>query len=134
LQQLATELGIANAIPAEETETVPEELHSYWTALDGKRIAMYSLQESALRRAASVIGELCPRARVSTFNDHVGGSAPLRAAATNADIFVVATAAAKHAATTFIEEYRPKSRTTLYARSQGSASLLAAIREYISSR
>ena len=47
------------------------------------------------------------------------------------NLFVLAPAAAKHAATTFIEEHRPKSRPTLYARSQGSASLLAAIREYL---
>ena len=134
LRQLGTELGVADAIAKEEPEDSPDQLHSHWVALDGKRVAMYSLQESALRRAASVIAELCPRARVNTFHDHVGGSAALRAASATSDVFVIATAAAKHAATRFIDEHRPKSRPTLYARSQGSASMLAAIRDYIASK
>lgn len=91
---------------------------------------MYSLQESALRRAARVIEELSPGSRVDTFNDHVGGSAALRKASTTADIFIIATGAAKHAATTFIEDHRPKGLQTGYARGKGSASLLEALREF----
>src|SRR5207247_8371374 len=131
LRQLAAELGVANAIADEEPEAAPDQPQSHWGALDGKRVAMYSLQESALRRATSVVVELCPRARVNAFHDHVGGSAALRTASATADVFVLATASAKHAATKFIEEHRPKSRPTLYARGQGSASLLAAIRDYL---
>jgi hypothetical protein len=63
--------------------------------------------------------------------DHVGGSPSLRTAAGTADVFVVATAAAKHAATIFIDANRPKSRTTLFARGQGSASLLDALRGHL---
>lgn len=92
---------------------------------------MYSLRESALRRAEMVLRELCPGARIDVFHDLVGGSAALRTASASADLFVLATAAAKHAATLFIESNRPKSRATLYARGQGSASLLEAIREYL---
>jgi hypothetical protein len=130
LRQLATELQV-DAIGFDTPDEAPEQVKSSWDALDGKRVAMYSLQESALRRAALVLGQLCPGARISTFHDHFGGSAALKAASAGADVFVLATAAAKHAATTFIEQHRPKSRTTLYARGHGSASLLGALRDHL---
>jgi hypothetical protein len=129
LGALAEELEMADAMGDLAKEVAEPCESSEWSQLEGKRIAMYSLQESALRRAALVIGELS-RSRVDTFSDHVGGSAALRKAASSADIFIIATAAAKHAATTYIEDHRPKNLETLYARGQGSASLLEALREY----
>jgi hypothetical protein len=66
---------------------------------------------------------------ISVFHDHVGGSPALRAAAVRADVFVLAIAAAKHAATGYIAQNRSKDRLTLYARGQGSAGLLTALRE-----
>jgi hypothetical protein len=129
LGTLAEELGTTEAMGSLAKEVSDPHESSKWSQLEGKRIAMYSLQESALRRAALVIGELA-RSRVDTFSDHVGGSAALRKAASSADIFIIATAAAKHAATTYIEDHRPKNLETLYARGQGSASLLEALREY----
>ena len=130
LRRLSQELGVPSVVP-EDPEPVTGQTQSYWDALDGKRVAMYSLQESALRRAASVVAELCPHARISTFQDHVGGSPALRTASATADVFVLATAAAKHAATTFIDANRPAGLTTLYARGQGSASLLEALRDFL---
>ena len=134
LRSYAEELGLTVTIPSQDQNTSPNQEVSAWTALDGKKIALYSLQESALRRVALVVGELCPGARVHTFQDHVGGSPALRAASTTADIFVLATAAAKHAATIFIEACRPKSLVTLYARGKGSASLLDALRQFLVER
>lgn len=130
LQHLADELGVADVLPRPVSEG-DAHVQSEWDALNGKKVAMYSLQESALRRAASVLGELCPGVRVDMFHDHVGGSSALRTAAATADVFLVATAAAKHAATTFIEAHRPSALATLYARGQGSSSLLDALREYL---
>lgn len=129
LRHLAEELGVADAVTKPELAVDESQPRSEWDALDGKKVALYSLQESALRRAALVVRELCPGARVSTFHDHVGGSPALRTASATADVFVLATAAAKHAATTFIEAHRPSGSTTLYARGQGSASLVGALRE-----
>jgi hypothetical protein len=130
LRTLADELEIPDAMGDLPKKVSESQSSSMWEQLDGKRIAMYSLQESALRRVARVIGELSPRIRVYTFNDHVGGSAALRKASSTADVFIIATRAAKHAATTFIEDNRPKNLGTIYARGQGSASLLEALREY----
>jgi len=130
LRTLADELEIPDAMGDLPKKVSESQSSSMWEQLDGKRIAIYSLQESALRRVARVIGELCPGIRVSTFNDHVGGSAALRKASSTADVFIIATRAAKHAATTFIEDNRPKNLGTIYARGQGSASLLEALREF----
>lgn len=134
LRQLADELGVAHALtqPTAQFDTAAPPL-SEWNALDRKSVAMYSLQESALRRAALVVSELCPGARIDTFHDSAGGSPALRTAASTADVFVIATAAAKHAATKFIESHRPKALTTCYARGQGSSSLLEAVRDYVRS-
>ena len=108
---------------AMEGETTP------WGRLSGKTIALYSLQENALRRSAEIVQALTGVC-VETFHDHVGGSSALRSAAVTADIFVLATAAAKHAATTFIQSRRPKGSTTLFARGQGSASILESLRQF----
>ena len=78
-----------------------------------------------------MVRELLPGVRIDIFHDHVGGSPALRTASTTADVFVLATGAAKHAATTFIEARRPKALITLYARGQGSASLLHALGRYV---
>ncbi len=129
LRLLAEEVGVPLDLRIESSEVAPG-VEIGWTALQGRRVSLYSLQESALRRAAAVIASLCPAAKVDTHNDHVGSPA-LKAAAGAADVFVVATAAAKHAATMFIEANRPKQLPTLYARGQGSSSLLQALREHV---
>jgi hypothetical protein len=134
LRSIAHELGVSAAIAGPEPTARSVSGGSEWASLSGRRIAMYSLQESALRRAAQVVTELCPGVRVDGFHDHVGGSPALRKAASTADIFIVATAAAKHAATTFIESRRPKGSITLYSRGQGSSSLLQALRQHLEAR
>jgi hypothetical protein len=131
LRNISRDLGTLDALQTQGSEIPPTGAISEWAPLSGKRIALYSLQESALRRAVQVVTELCPGARVDTFDDHVGGSSALRKASVAADVFVIATGAAKHAATTFIEARRPKGAITLYARGQGSTSLLHALREYL---
>jgi len=131
LRNICRDLGTLDALQAQGLETTPVGAISEWAPLSGKRIALYSLQESSLRRAVQVVTELCPGARVDTFHDHVGGSSALRKASAAADLFVIATGAAKHAATTFIEARRPKGAITLYARGQGSTSLLQALREHL---
>jgi hypothetical protein len=131
LKTLLDELGIAAVFPEYGAETSLTSRRSGWDLLNGKRIAIYSLQEPALRRTAEVIGRLCQGVRVDTFHDQVGGSPALRKASTIADVFILAITAAKHSATTFIESRRPKGLVTLYARGQGSAGLLRVLSQYI---
>jgi hypothetical protein len=131
LRSLGEEIGVSDGILEEEPESNSEDAGTIWTSLSGKKIAIYSLQESALRRTASVLRKLCPGARVDTFHDHVGGSPSLRAASSTSDIFVLAIGSAKHAATGFIEDRRPKGLVTLYARGQGSAGMLHSLGQYL---
>jgi hypothetical protein len=56
---------------------------------------------------------------------------PLAYAAINSDVFVIATAAARDAASIFIEAHHPKCRPTIHARSQGSTRLLDAIQIFL---
>ena len=120
---------VGPSLLSDEAGGATEEGTTQWGRLSGKTIAIYSLQEGALRRSAEIIRTLTG-VRVETFSDHVGGSLALRSSAVTADIFVLVTAAAKHAATTFIQSRRPKSSTTLFARGQGSASILEALRDF----
>jgi hypothetical protein len=110
-------------------ESTPEQDGQPWDRLRDRTVALYSLQESALRRAAATLRDLVPSITVVCFHDRVGGAPSLKAAAATADLFVIATTVAKHAATGFIEANR-RDKPVLYARGGGSASLLAALNEY----
>lgn len=132
LRRYSEELKLPEAVTVPPQSSEEDESRSLWTQLDDKIVALYSLRESVLNRVANVLHTLCPRTIIQSFHDTVGGSPALRQSAANADIFIIATAAAKHAATTFITDHRPKSRPTLYARSQGSAGLLQALAAYLS--
>jgi hypothetical protein len=130
LLDLAHELELDAMVSSSETSENVAVL-SPWERLGNKRLAIYSLQEAAMRRAVTVVETLCQSVRIQTFNDHVGGSSSLQAAARQADVFVVVTGAAKHAATIYIESLRPPSSVTLYAAGQGSSSILQAIQRFL---
>ncbi len=126
---LLVDLKVPDILPPPEPEPVATAQSSGnpWARLGGKYVAIYSLNEASLNRVRTALLSLCPSARVEIFNDHVGGAAPLRAAARSADIFVVVTGAAKHSATEFITEQRPANHKPLFASGKGSSSILAAI-------
>jgi hypothetical protein len=95
--------------------------------LAGKSIALYSLTESAITRAKTILESEYPHCSVSVNSDH-GGTDRLKAMAENADIFVMVTWSATHAATQFIESHRG-SRQILRPKGRGSSSILAEIRK-----
>ena len=72
LRSLGKEIGIDDGISGEDHTPRPEDGGTVWAMLVGKKIAIYSLQESTLRRTANILRELCPEVRVDTFHDHVG--------------------------------------------------------------
>ena len=133
LQRYAQELQLPEVVTLPPAVPEEEESQNPWIQLESKTIGLYSLRENVLNRTESTLKALAPGISIQSFHDLVGGSPALRHSAANADIFVIATAAAKHAATEFILAHRPKSRTTLYARSQGSAGLLHALTVHLSS-
>jgi hypothetical protein len=100
--------------------------------LRGKSIAIYSLVENASRQAKAALEALSSDLDVQCSADQ-GGTARLRALATNSDLFVVAWGAAKHAATDFIRTHR-SGRPLVYADGKGVSSLLRAVEEYFSAQ
>jgi hypothetical protein len=98
--------------------------------LAGRTIGIYTLTESAGRQASQAIIDLVPSARVSTSADLVG-SAALKSLAQHSDIFIMATASAKHAATGFIQQSRPRDKPLLFAAGRGFTSIIRALEEFL---
>src|SRR5262249_2978825 len=59
LRLLAGEVGIPLDLHIESSE-LGSGVQIGWTRLEGRRVSLYSLQDSALRRAAEVLTGLCP--------------------------------------------------------------------------
>jgi hypothetical protein len=98
-------------------------------ALAGVSIAIYTLTESAGRQAAQAIRALVPGVKVTVSNDAVG-TVSLKNLALTSDVFVMATASAKHAATTFVQQLRPKELPLLFAAGRGFTSIVRVIEEF----
>lgn len=92
--------------------------------LGGLSIALYSLDESAMRRATLAIERISATVTVRTYSDKVA-SERLLATARNADLFIVAHRAAKHAATEAIQAARVG--PLRFAQGKGSTSLVRAV-------
>lgn len=128
-QDLAAEAGAAEAVsqlvPADEADadvggSSPRE------ALRGKTVAIYTLTEPAAVRARDFLLRNFDGVNVILSSAHVAND-QLGSLARSADVFVIATRSAKHAATTFIEAQRPPGRPPAYAGGKGSASLIRAV-------
>lgn len=100
--------------------------------LRGKTIAIYSLVENATRQAKIALQAISSDIDVQCNADQ-GGTSQLRALASNCDLFVVAWAAAKHAATDFIRTHR-KDRPLVFAEGKGVSSLLRAVEDYFTAQ
>ena len=104
-----------------------EEESQPYAYLAGKSVGIYSLMESASGRAAQVLRSLVPGIEVRLFADKVG-STSLSQASSTVDIFVIVTAAAKHAASEFIESRRG-GREVVRVNAKGTSAILNALRQ-----
>lgn len=116
-------------------EVLPEQLETgrfdqVRAALAGKHIAIYSLTDTATRQAEQALKEMEPSVRVSISHDLVGTTA-LKGMAQSADFFVVVTASAKHAATGFIQQWRPREKPILFAAGRGFTSIVRVIEDFV---
>lgn len=131
IRQLCGELGVAGLLPTlTDTSSADVEAESEWAALAGKYVAFYSLEHDALQRVVKVLRRACPEAKLKTFSE-LGGTDPMREAARTAELFVIATKSATHAATGAIMQHRRGGKATEYARSKSSTSLLEAVRRWL---
>ncbi len=96
--------------------------------LSGYSIAVHTLTESAGRQISAMLMKLVPAVSVALNHDHVG-TPKLKALAQNADIFIIVTQSAKHAATNFIRNHRPD-KSILFPSGRGSSSILRTLEEY----
>jgi hypothetical protein len=96
--------------------------------LTGSSIAVHTLTESAGKQIVAMLTKLVPAVRVELNHDHVG-TPKLKALARNADIFIIVTQSAKHAATDFIRCHRAD-KPLLFPSGKGSSSIVRAIEEY----
>ncbi|WP_280335140.1 protein DpdD [Nocardia wallacei] len=85
-------------------------------------VLLYSLDEKVLGRVTEQLRSAAPNARVTTSSDHVG-SPRLRQWVQHADLIVLITRCATHAATGFISNHT-SSEKIAYVDGSGSASLL----------
>jgi hypothetical protein len=111
-------------LPPEKREAGTDDGPSGMGHLVEKVLAMYSLNERALNRVKAMLEKSVVGVKVLTFSDKSGGSPALREAARTADVFLIVTGAAKHAATGYIEANRGRGLKTLRSHGKGSASML----------
>jgi hypothetical protein len=93
--------------------------------LVGKKILMYSLRERSARQAAARLRQL-EGVEVAISSEHVG-TTQLAGQVAGADVVVVVTAAAKHAATEFIEAAGPS--RLVRVNSAGMSAILTALED-----
>jgi hypothetical protein len=121
-------LAAATEVPA-RAEATPGDVFG---ALRGRSVAVYTLTERAGKRVREILEQRAPGVSVHLSHERVGSDS-LRELARNADVFIVATASAKHAATGFIDAHRPRDLPTLRPAGKGTASMLRALHEYLRS-
>lgn len=124
LEIVAAELG--TELPADfraaAVEAGAEDFAASYRYLEGKKVILHSLTETAIARASQVLKRLVPTVDVRTNSEH-DGSPQLAQMSAKADVFVVVTAAAKHAATTCISDHR-RGLPIIWVNSRGSSAIL----------
>ncbi|MFB9449703.1 hypothetical protein Dvina_01755 [Dactylosporangium vinaceum] len=119
--QLSTEIDVNLPWARPVDETAGE----VWNSLPAQHVLLYSLDEKVLDRVAAALGDVAPQITVITSHDHVG-SRQLKQWVRRADVIVMATRCATHAATGFIRANCTPSTVVREADGSGSASLLRA--------
>lgn len=131
LGRLGTSLGWeSKGIEEFSTSSVGSKVDEMRNALSGTSIAIYSLTMSAARQAGQALETIAPDVRISISSDTCGTPA-LKSMAQNSDIFIVATASAKHAATGFIQMMRPRDKPILFAAGRGFSSIVRSVEEFL---
>lgn len=130
LASLALETGNPDVADDLIPHPVEERSVDPYAALAGHRIAIYTLNERAASRVQDYLAERCPSAQVDLAHDTVCTD-HLIALSRAADLFVVATSSATHAATDCISQHYEGH--PIYPVGKGSASILASLRNWAAS-
>ncbi len=132
VRALCVDLDVQDVLPSdpEAMDNDAADDGPWGATLEGRFVALYSLTQSALDRTAAALQVACPGVRVKVFCELVG-TVSMRDAARTADLFVIATRSAAHAATGFITQNRKGA--VEYAGGKGSATLIDAVRRWAES-
>ncbi|MFD4370027.1 protein DpdD [Streptomyces sp. NPDC058486] len=123
-RRLSAELGLELDWPDQPTDTQQQDTAVALHNTNGLNLLLYSLDQRVLDRVGDALQQLAPGIKVVLAHDSVA-SPQLRQKARQADVAVLATRCAKHAATGFITQHA-KTAVIDYADGSGSASLLRA--------
>jgi hypothetical protein len=129
LRDLAREAECDGIVTLEEPLHSEAETGSGLECLEDAYVGIYTLTESAAARAATYLKSVVPGiGRVNT-SSASGGTEGLAAMASSADVFVMVTRSAKHAATDFIQAHRG-GQPTIRPIGKGTSSIIEALRGY----
>jgi hypothetical protein len=143
LNQFASHLSIAQSTSAQDIAETLGMLESFRVAkkigaktkleiscpLELRSVALYTLTESVGKRAQKILKALYPSLKIELIHDKVA-TPRLEQLTRTADVLVICWTAAKHAATTLIQQKRPADRPTLFAPGGGSSSIVREIQAY----
>lgn len=122
---LARQLCEELELPIDWPEPTGEEREFTLSEVPHLSVLLYSLDEAVLDRVSDQLTKQAKNLKVSTSHDKVGSDS-LKQKSRNADVIVLATRCAKHAATGFITQNKHPLTRMEYADGSGSASLLRA--------
>lgn len=126
--QVCREVGLDYSLPSPTSPEGQPPATPLQHLLKGKVLAIYSLNERALSRVHDVLAANIPDLRVTT-HSALKATPSLKTAAKTADVFLVVTGAATHAATDCIEANRREDGVLVRCHQQGSTSMLRALRD-----
>lgn len=124
VEQLCRDLSIDCPIQRGQPDNVQHE--EIEQILANKKIAIYTLVESAGQRAAEALKQLCPSVQVDLNCDHECTEA-LASLARSADLFVFAWKCSKHQAFYCIKKYRNPEKPLIQPEGKGASSILRAV-------
>lgn len=110
-------------------EEEAQEAQLDWSVLRGKKLFMYSLQIRMVQRVGEALRRLEPGLKLTTSEEKYG-SPTLRSQLRDADIVLVHTWHAKHAAGDFIEDHKSPHAAYLRPEGSGSDSIMRTMESY----
>ena len=130
---LASDLGLYELLeglrPESELDS-PADATSYRDALKGKSIAVYSLTERIARRFGQLAEQAFDGIKIHYIHDK-SLTDRMKSLAQSADIFIINTWDAKHAATNGIKDCRSHLMTTIQPNGKSASSLFACLMKYV---
>ena len=127
LRDIAEEIGLGELVPpvpSEESGAVDDPL----AFLKGRYVGIYTLTASAGKRTAELLDQRVSDVEVQVSNAKVA-TQKLRAMAQNADVILMVTSSATHAATNTIMDHLGEKTKLVRPPGKGSSSMLSALEE-----